>query len=131
METKHNSLGMAMAHAKCPRCRQGDMFQYKWWQVTKFLKFNKECSACNFRFEREPGFFDGAMYVSYAMSVAMTLTSWFVLYFIVGDPPFKVYIITIIILNIVLLPFLFRYSRVIFIYAFGGIKYEKQLNKEK
>lgn len=130
MHSKTNSLGMAMLHAKCPRCHQGDMFQYKWWQITKFAKFYQVCSECDLRFDREPGFFHGAMYISYAMIVAMVFTTWFILYFIFGDPAFEVYISIIIFLNIVLLPIFFRYSRVIYLYAFGGVKYEKNLKKE-
>ena len=130
MDTKIDSLGLAMLHAKCPRCHQGDMFQYKWWQLSKFIKFHQICSECGLRFDREPGFFHGAMYISYAMIVAMVVNVWLILYFVFGDPAFEVYLTVIIFLNIVLLPFLFRYSRVIYLYAFGGVKIEKQLKKE-
>ncbi len=30
---------------------------------------NKRCAACGYRFEREPGYFMGAMYFSYALAV--------------------------------------------------------------
>ena len=130
MDSQNNSISNAMWHAKCPRCHSGDMFPYKWWQITKFVKIHQECPECGLRFDREPGFFIGAMYVSYAMIVAMVLTTWFILYFIFGDPAFEVYLGVIIFLNIVLLPIFFRYSRVIFLYAFGGVKFEKHLKKQ-
>lgn len=117
------SLSFAIINAKCPQCRKGDMFKYKWWNITNFATQHKFCPICNLRYDREPGFFIGAMYISYAMIVVMVTIAWFVLYFIFDDPMFEVYIAVIIILNIVLLPIFFRYSRVLYIYAFGGVKY--------
>jgi len=124
------SVGNAIFHAKCPQCRKGDMFKHKWWQLSKFVKFYQICTVCNLRFDREPGFFHGAMYISYAMSVAMVTNAWFILYFVFDDPVFEVYIAVIIVLNIVLLPIFFRYSRVLYIYAFGAVTYNHHINKE-
>ncbi len=126
--SNNNSLGSAILLAKCPQCREGNMFKFKWWQIGNFTKFYQHCPYCNLRFDREPGFFQGAMFISYAMIVAMVTTSWFVLYFIFNNPPFEVYIYIIVFLNIVLLPILFRYSRVLYLYAFGGVKFDNQLN---
>jgi len=124
------SVGKAILHAKCPQCRKGDMFKHKWWQLSKFAKFYQTCKVCNLRFDREPGFFHGAMYISYAMSVAMVTNAWFILYFVFDDPVFEVYIAVIIILNIGLLPLFFRYSRVLYIYAFGAVEYDQHLIKD-
>jgi len=128
---KDESLSTAILNAKCPRCRKGDIFLFKWWQLSKFTRFHQNCNECELRFEREPGFFIGAMYISYAMIVAMVMTTWFVLFFIFGDPEFEVYLSVIVFLNIVLLPIFFRYSRVLYLYAFGDVKYEPNFNKLK
>ncbi len=127
---KNESIGTAILNAKCPQCRKGNMFKHKWWQLSKFVKFYQLCTVCNLRFDREPGFFHGAMYISYAMIVAMVTNVWLILYFVFDDPEFEVYISVIIILNIVLLPIFFRYSRVLYIYAFGGVEYNQHLNKD-
>lgn len=127
-EPVSKSISFAIINAKCPQCREGDMFMHKWWQISKFVKFYQHCPNCNLRFDREPGFFHGAMFVSYAMIVAMVTTIWFVLYFIFNNPVFEIYIYTIVFSNIILLPILFRYSRVLYLYAFGGVKFDNQLN---
>lgn len=124
------SVRYAILNAKCPQCRRGNMFKYKLWNLTKFYKFHILCPVCNLRFDIEPGFFIGAMYISYAMIVIMIGIIWFVLYFIFRDPQFEVYIAVIFSLNLVLLPVLFRYSRVIYLHAFGGVKYNDQFRKE-
>ena len=61
---------------KCPRCHIG-----KFWKHTNPFKniFNKEeeddlrCFNCSLLFELEVGFWYGAMYVSYAIGVAIML----------------------------------------------------------
>jgi uncharacterized protein (DUF983 family) len=46
----------------CPRCLQGKVFGKLW-------KMNRRCPACGLEFEREPGYYLGAMYFSYGLAV--------------------------------------------------------------
>lgn len=93
---------------------------------------HKNCPACNQIYEPEPGFYFGAMFVAYTLIIAMVFILWLTLFFVFSDPPFSAYIIVIVIFNVLLLPLLFRYSRLIYLYAFGGIRYDSQiLNKTK
>ena len=54
-------------HKKCPRCQEGDIF------ITPFV-FSKpvnmpaNCPVCNQKFEPEPGFYYGSMFLSYIFS---------------------------------------------------------------
>lgn len=36
------------------------------------FEMNATCPVCGHRFEREPGFFQGAMYVSYGLGIGRT-----------------------------------------------------------
>ena len=89
---------------------------------------DRTCSKCGLQFEVEPGFFFGAMYVSYAISVALFVTITLVLYNFFGDPDLWVYITTVAVASAVLYPLTFRYSRIIFLHIFGGIKYNPDLS---
>ena len=59
---------------KCPRCNKG-----KFWKSNNpyyNLFFNggeshNKCSNCDLKFEIEPGFFYGAMYVSYGLGIGL------------------------------------------------------------
>ena len=82
---------------------------------------HKHCPSCGLEYEGEPGFFYGAMYVSYALSVAIFLCTVFVLYFFFGDPGLAVYIITVSVVALILYPFTFRYARILYIYLFRSI----------
>jgi uncharacterized protein (DUF983 family) len=44
---------------RCPNCGQGKVF-------SSFFKLNTRCAVCGFRFEREPGYWTGAIAVNIA-----------------------------------------------------------------
>lgn len=121
------SLASALLHCKCPRCREGNIYQYPNHQVFQFAKTNKECPVCKLQFEREPGFFFGAMYISYAFSVAIVIATGLLVYGLMDDPPFILLLLLIPGIALLALPFSFRYSRVLFLYAFGGVDYRPEI----
>ena len=90
------------------------------------MRTHEHCPHCELAYEREPGFFIGAMYISYAFVVAVMLMTAFVLYYAFGDPDTWVYITTVPILVVILLPIIFRYSRTLYLHAFGGVSYNEE-----
>jgi uncharacterized protein (DUF983 family) len=98
----------AILALRCPRCLEG-----KVWRG--FLSMNVSCPVCGLVFEREPGYFTGAMVVSYGLAVPvlgaiviglMTLGGLdAVPALLVGDT-----------LYLILVPFIFRYSRVLWLH---------------
>lgn len=105
------------------------MFKHPLIKVFSFIQMNETCPKCGFRFEVEPGFFFGAMYISYAVSVAIFAVSGFIIYQITNDPPFWSYTILMPGIVILLLPITFRYSRVLFLHWFGGVRYDPEWKK--
>ncbi len=99
------------------------MFKYPLRRIFKFAEMNDHCLHCGATFNPEPGFYYGAMFVSYAFTVAIVVTVGLALYFI-SDPPDIVYVIGITLGAILCTPFSFRYSRVLFLYWFGGHRYQ-------
>jgi len=84
---------------------------------------NKNCSHCDADFEPEPGFYFGAMFVSYAISVTIFIIVGIIL-FIFFRPSDVVYAICIVLAALVFTPVSFRYSRILFLYWFGGYHFE-------
>ena len=121
------NLVNALLKGKCPRCREGQMFTYPASKVTKFNKMNEHCPHCGVRLEPEPGFYQGAMYVGYAFTLFALLFIGLLLYFLF-DPSDLVYIGTVIGVMILFAPLNYRYSRIFYLYAFGGIKYDPSLS---
>lgn len=112
-----------MLNGKCPRCRQGDLFAYPATNLRGFNVMNKTCPYCGVRLEPEPGFYQGAMYVSYAFTVAVIIIVGLVLY-LTGDPSEWVYVGVAIGVMVLLIPWNYRFARIVYLYAFGGIKYD-------
>jgi len=53
-------------HQLCPRCRTGKIFRKSVW---RFPGMYERCSACGLKFEREDGYFLGAMYIGYGLGL--------------------------------------------------------------
>lgn len=113
----------AIISEKCPQCRKTAMFENPPVHWKDFTKMNEQCSNCGLRFQVEPGFFIGAMYISYAFIVGIIIATALTLYNFFGNPEAWVYITTVIVASALLLPFIYRYSRVLFLYWFGGVDY--------
>lgn len=103
---------------KCPRCHEGDLYISKPYNLKKFDKMPEKCPVCNIRFEKEPGFFYGAMYVSYAIQVALFISVLVAFQILAPDVDILYYIIVTISLVVILLPLTYRISRAIWINFF-------------
>lgn len=109
---------------RCPRCHQGEMFTHSALNLRKFDQMPEHCPVCGFRYEVELGFYWGAMYMSYGLSVAIVLIVGLSLYFLADDPPTWVYLTVVATTVLLLTPVLFRYARVMMLYFFGSVSYD-------
>ena len=109
----------ALLALRCPRCHQGKLFTHGAWSW-KFMDMPAECPVCRQTFEPEPGFYYGAMYISSGFSTGILLAIGFLLNYFAHDPPLWVYIVTVGAAVLAVTPLLFRYSRAVMLYAFGG-----------
>src|ERR1700674_1740133 len=69
-------------HQRCPRCRQGRIFRYSIFRG--FPKMHERCPVCDLKFDREPGYFLGAMYVSYGLGIAFVAMIAGLLWYVTG-----------------------------------------------
>jgi uncharacterized protein (DUF983 family) len=114
---------LALLALRCPRCHQGAMFPYPAYHLTKFAIMPDSCPVCGQTYEPEPGFYFGAMFMSYAFSVAIFAISGVGLYYLAGDPALWVYILTVTVITLLSMPLVFRYSRGLMLHLFGFIRY--------
>jgi len=120
------SKGLSIIKCKCPRCQSGDMF-LSGALTKKFMAMNHECPHCKLLFEIEPGFFWGAMYISYAFTTGIMLVMGALVYFIGNNPDTWIYLSFIIGSFLLLTPFTYRYARVLMIHLFSPIRFDKGL----
>ena len=104
---------------KCPKCEEGKVFSEKGnIFLLRLPKMNATCSHCQHKFEKEPGYFFGSMFVSYAVTVAEMI-----LFFLIANQFIASYLTIVVLiglLSIIMSTFNFRFSRMIWIYMLDG-----------
>ena len=122
MFSKESKL-YSILNQKCPRCHEGNMFpKGTLYSPTKFSDMNPNCPCCGQTFEPEPGYYYGAMYVSFGFSTAIFLGIFFALQLLVDEITFGMIFGLVVAITIGLLPINFRVSRALWINIF--FKYE-------
>ena len=114
----------ALLQGRCPRCRKGYVFKYPATNLSRFTVINERCTHCDVRLEPEPGFYQGAMYVSYGFTVAMLVAMSIIYYLFFPESSEWFYIGTFIALMVILIPVNYRSSRILYLYLFGGLRYQ-------
>jgi len=116
----------SVVKGKCPRCHEGDFFKYRIsYNPTKITKIHNHCPHCNLKYMIEPSFFYGAMYVNYAITVAISIVAFLITVMVFHLNILQSFVIISIVL-IILAPINLRLSRIIWINMF--IHYESKKN---
>jgi uncharacterized protein (DUF983 family) len=97
----------ALLQRRCPRCLQGQVF-------VGLFRMHKHCPVCGLLFEREPGYFTGAMYISYGLAIIATAPVWLPMAWF-GRSLGEILLASGALL-IVGSPWLFRYARMLWLY---------------
>jgi uncharacterized protein (DUF983 family) len=108
----------SVAKDKCPRCNEGDLFVSKNRYSLKNIAAMPDCCAvCGQDFKVEDGFYLGATYVSYAITVAFAVPFLALAYFVFHlDLVWMLALMGIFLLA--LMPPIVRFSRSIWINFF-------------
>ena len=114
----------AAIRMKCPRCHKGEVFETKNpYNLGKMIAMHKHCPNCGLKYEKESGFFYGAMYVSYMFNIALFVIATVAYYLFFDERVYWLwYILGYVALTFLLFPLLYRLSRSIWLQAFN--KYE-------
>jgi len=100
---------------KCPKCRKGDLFVNKRaYQYQNFLNVHDNCPKCNQDFQIEAGFYLGAMFVNYGLTIALVVAV-FVAFIIFNAYSLAPFLIATGIVLTITAPFMLRLSRSIWI----------------
>jgi hypothetical protein len=125
----HRGYMSSALTCRCPRCRDGKLFLYPVSvNLKKNTQMNKDCPVCRQPTEIEVGFYYGTSYVSYALSIAISVASLLAWWAIIGfstnddDHRFFFWLGFNAVFLLVLQPWLMRLSRSIWISWF--VKYD-------
>jgi uncharacterized protein (DUF983 family) len=127
---KKGSKLYPVLHLTCPRCHQGKLFKGGFsYRFSVITAMHEHCPECGLKFEREPGFFYGAMYVSYALTVALWVAIAVAFYVLFGKINPWLFMTFGVLALFALLPGIYRLSRAIWLVMF--VPYEADHDKTK
>jgi uncharacterized protein (DUF983 family) len=88
---------------RCPRCGESKLFE-------TFFKMRAVCTICHLHFEREPGYFVGAIYINYGVTVVLALVG-FQTFEIFFEPTLTQQLVLWIVFATLFPLFFYRYSK--------------------
>ena len=116
---------------KCPRCLDGDLYPDKNpYHLKETAHMHAHCPSCGLNFEPEPGYYYGAMYVSYAFTVAISVAVFMAYYLFLWQFGVLAFLVVLTLVLAGLSPYTFRTSRAIWLNFFHRYNpdYKRTLN---
>jgi hypothetical protein len=104
-----------LVHLQCPRCYSAPLFLHHPYNLAGIGKMPKHCPHCHADFEPEPGFYFGALFISYAVAAPFCLL-WFVLLNFGFGVAFEPALFLVAITQLLLTPYIFHFSRGYWLY---------------
>ncbi len=119
----------SILHMACPQCHEGQFLVSSVYDLKNIGDVRVECDVCQLKYEREPGFFYGAMYVSYGLGVMLFVTIWAScnLWFPSFGAWTQIGLVTFF--SIALAPYLFALSKIIYANIFISYKADAKSNR--
>lgn len=112
----------AIIFNKCPRCHEGDLYETSIWSFKRLFAMKENCPNCGQKYVLEPGFYWGAMYISYMLSSGLMLATFALLYFVFDVAVFWTFVwITVVTLS--LYAVIYRLARSVWIHI--NVRYGK------
>lgn len=101
---------------RCPRCGGGNLFPRYW-------TLREACPTCGMKYERDPGYWLGAMIINTAVTIASflivfvgaTIATW-------PDPPWTALLIGTMVLNLVVPVIVYPFSKTVFVALDLGVR---------
>jgi uncharacterized protein (DUF983 family) len=118
----------AILRQLCPRCRSARIFRKSIF--AGFPRMQERCPNCGLKFEREQGYFLGAMYISYGLAL-VTIVALALLLWALTSWSLQRITLSAILLFLPLAPTLTLFSRVLWIYLDQAIDPEKEVPPRK
>lgn len=125
---KKGTKKYSIFYLKCPRCHEGETFETGSWSFVRPFDMLQKCPECGLNYFPEPGYYYGAMFISYVW------TGWFCLLFmgifhwwlkLSANAAFGL-LIAFLIVNFV---YIFRISRLMWINI--NVKYDRNALKKQ
>lgn len=127
---KKGSKMHAILHQKCPRCSEGDLWKKSYIASIPYLlkgdyQMYDNCPNCDLKYDLEPGFWWGAMYVAYAFSSGVLLITGLLALFYF-DLNMTGVVISMLVASLLGFSYNARLSRAVWLSMFVKSEYKKE-----
>jgi len=127
MKSRAKSWLSSVIRLKCPHCRTGELFETGSFSFRQPFEMRKRCEVCNENFFPEPGFYYGAMFLSYIVFSFPCLFFVMFLHWIVGLSTLASMALLCVVAGIGF-TYVFRVSRSLWIHM--NVKYDQSIGDE-
>ena len=115
----------SILYFKCPHCHEGEFFKSRNpYNFKSMSEVNEHCPVCKRKLTLEPGFYYGAMYVSYSLGVAHIVSFWVGKIILGLEPEFWNFIILVGLCLLAFTPLYYALSKIIWANLFMNFKGE-------
>ncbi len=113
----------SVLHRKCPHCHEGEfMVTRNPYDLTLTGDLLPGCSVCHRKYQPEPGFYYGGMYVTYALSVGLCIAIFIATLVLAPDISAVDQILWILGALVVLAPPIYAWSKIMWANMFISYK---------
>jgi uncharacterized protein (DUF983 family) len=102
---------------KCPNCGEGKVFKQH-ISLLQLPVMHEKCESCDYHFDREPGYFLGAMYLSYGLEVLQGILTFFILQFLYPSIETLTQTLLVVVVMVLMGRKNYKLSRVLYIHIF-------------
>lgn len=107
----------------CPQCQEGRFMVSHPYRYSTMGEVKDKCEQCDLDFKPEPGFYYGALYVSYGLGVAIFVSIWASCNWFFDNVGVWTQISLVLIALIGLGPYLYALSKIIWANFFFSYKH--------
>lgn len=111
---KKGKKSYSIFNMKCPRCHEGDLFKTPTFSFQEPFDMHDRCPTCDLNYMPEPGFYYGAMFISYIFMGFFCISFVALLHWVVGWSTAASFAVLILVIAIFFV-WIFRIARSIWI----------------
>lgn len=102
----------SILHLKCPFCHEGEFFVGHPYDLRHAGDLHKTCPVCHRKYEKEPGFYWGGMFVSYALSIAFSLIAFGITWTLAPHLGILGFFVIVVGATVLVSPYLYALSKI-------------------
>jgi hypothetical protein len=123
---KKGSKVYSIINNKCPQCHEGSFHLSHPYNFKAFGDKHDICPVCALKFEKEPGFFYGSLYITYAFGVGIFVAWWIIKTVIFPAMSVDAMVLWMIAIQTVISPMNLYYAKLFWLNIF--VQYNPQAN---